>query len=117
MMAERMQETNFSWIVIAINIQREVGGNLAEVLEILADTIRERDRVSRQIKVLTAEGRLSAIILVILPFFLATILTYLNPAYMSTLITTKSGLLLVSLSSVLMIIGSFWLKKIVTIEV
>ncbi|MDI6821288.1 MAG: DUF4388 domain-containing protein [Actinomycetota bacterium] len=57
-MAERVQSINFDWTIMAVKIQREVGGNLAEVLEILANTMRERDRVARQIRVLTAEGKL-----------------------------------------------------------
>jgi tight adherence protein B len=116
-MAERVGEQNFTWTVMAINIQREVGGNLAEVLEILADTIRDRDRVKRQIKTLTAEGRLSALILIILPFFQAFLLFLVNPTYMSLLFTTGIGLLMVLAAIVLMLLGGLWLKKIVSIEV
>ncbi len=116
-MADRVGEQNFYWTVMAINIQREVGGNLAEVLEILADTIRDRDRVKRQIKTLTAEGRLSAIILVLLPIFMIFMLSVLNPTYISELFTTSIGLLMILIGSILMLLGGLWLKKIVTIEV
>lgn len=116
-MAERVGEQNFSWTVMAINIQREVGGNLAEVLEILADTIRDRDRVKRQIKTLTAEGRLSALILIILPLAMALLLFLLNPTYLSLLFTTGIGLLMVLVAGGLVLIGGLWLRKIVSIEV
>ncbi len=116
-MAQRVRSTNFDWTVMAVKIQREVGGNLAEVLETLADTIRQRDTVSRQIKVLTAEGRLSAMILFLLPLVIGGLLYILNPIYISRLYTTTIGLSLIGVASLLMIIGAVWLKKIVTIEV
>lgn len=116
-MAERAQSTNFNWTVMAVKIQREVGGNLAEVLEILADTVRQRDRVYRQIKVLTAEGRLSAVILFLLPICLGAVLFVVNPQYISALFTTSSGLMLLAAAVVLMLMGGVWLRKIVAIEV
>jgi tight adherence protein B len=116
-MAERVQSTNFYWTVMAVKIQREVGGNLAEVLEILAHTIRERDRVYRQIKVLTAEGRLSAVILFLLPIALGGVLFFVNPQYISALFTTSAGLALMGTAVVLMAVGGVWLRKIVVIEV
>lgn len=116
-MAERVQSTNFNWTAMAVKIQREVGGNLAEVLETLADTIRQRDRVYRQIKVLTAEGRLSAVILFLLPLALGALLFVLNPQYISVLFTTSAGLALTASAVVLMIVGGVWLRKIVVIEV
>lgn len=116
-MAKRVQSTSFDWTVMAVKIQREVGGNLAEVLETLADTIRQRDTVARQIKVLTAEGRLSAMILFLLPFAIGGLLYVLNPVYLSKLYTTSIGLTLIAVATMLMIVGAVWLKKIVTIEV
>ncbi len=116
-MAERLDSTNFYWTVMAVKIQREVGGNLAEVLETLAGTVRERDRVSRQIKTLTAEGRISAIILYVLPFVVAALLYVVNPGYLSVMFTNTIGLVLITVSIALMILGGVWLKKIVTIEV
>jgi len=116
-MAQRLNEDNFTWTVMAINIQREVGGNLAELLEIIADTIRERDKVKRQIKILTAEGRLSAMILALLPIFLALLLFILNPSYMAILVQTVLGLAMIGFGLILFTIGVLWLKKITTIEV
>lgn len=116
-MAERVRSTNFTWTVMAVRIQREVGGNLAEVLETLAGTIRERDQVERQIQVLTAEGRLSALILFCLPFFLAVVLYLVNPGYVSLLFTTFSGLAMLALALMLMGAGAVWLRQIIRIEV
>jgi tight adherence protein B len=116
-MAERVKSINFDWTVMAVKIQREVGGNLAEILEILANTIRERDRVERQIDVLTAEGKLSAMILFCLPFVLGFIIFLLNPSYVKTLFSHIIGIAMVSASLTLMIVGGIWLKKTITIEV
>lgn len=116
-MARRVGSVNFDWTVMAVNIQRDVGGNLAEVLDTLAATIRDRDRVGRQIKVLTAEGRLSAIILFVLPFMVVVSLSFVNPDYLSVLWSSRAGLALVGLGLALMAIGGVWLKRVVTIEV
>jgi len=116
-MAERVKSINFDWTVMAVKIQREVGGNLAEILEILATTIRERDSVERQIDVLTAEGKLSSIILFCLPFVLGSVIFVLNPSYVKILFTHIFGIAMVGLSSILMIVGGIWLKKIISIEV
>ena len=116
-MAVRIDNTNFNWMIMAIKIQREVGGNLVEVLTTLAETIRERETVARQIKVLTAEGRLSAIILLALPFFVGISLYLLNPGYMGLLFSNTAGLLMLAFSVIMMVIGAFWLRKIVKIEV
>ncbi|MCL5291393.1 MAG: VWA domain-containing protein [Actinobacteria bacterium] len=116
-MAERVGSTDFNWTVMAINIQREVGGNLAEVFDILANTMRERERIRRQIKALTAEGRLSAIILYVLPFAIGFILAVTNPAYIATLFSTGLGIAMVVVALALMAIGGLWLRKTVSIEV
>lgn len=116
-MAERVKSINFDWTVMAVKIQREVGGNLAEILEILANTIRERDRVERQIDVLTAEGKLSAMILFCLPFVLGVIIFVLNPSYVKTLFSHIMGIVMVTVSLFLMVIGGIWLKKTISIEV
>lgn len=116
-MAARVENTNFEWMIMAIKIQREVGGNLVEVLTTLANTIRERETVARQIKVLTAEGRLSAIILLALPVFVSVAQYILNPSYMTKLFDNTSGLALLASALFLMSIGALWLRKIVKIEV
>ena len=116
-MAARIDNTNLDWMIMAIKIQREVGGNLVEVLTTLAETIRERETVARQIKVLTAEGRLSAIILLALPGFVGIALYLLNPGYMGLLFSNAAGMSMLAFSVIMMIIGAFWLRKIVKIEV
>jgi tight adherence protein B len=115
--ARRTQSEDFSWAVTAIGIQRDVGGNLAEVLDVVAATIRDRGALKRQISGLTAEGRLSAWILLVLPFVLVFALSVLNPAYMLGLFTTVPGLVMMAIGVTLLIVGALWLRTIVTIEV
>ncbi len=116
-MASRFESMTFKWVVMAVKIQREIGGNLAEVLDILAAAIQERDQVERQVRVLTAEGRLSALILFCLPFFIGALLFVINPGYISLLFTSMAGLFVVGVSLSLMGLGAIWLRKIVRIEV
>ena len=115
-MAKRINSEHLDWTVMAINVQREVGGNLAEVMEIIANTIRERDRVMNQIKALTAEGRISAYILIALPIVVGGILSILNREYVSLLVTTKLGLIITAIAFTLMVIGSVWIIKIVRVD-
>jgi len=114
--AERINSEYFNWTVMAINVHREVGGNLAEVLEIISDTIRERDRVMNRIKALTSEGKLSAIILLILPVIVGLLMFILNREYLSLLVTTKLGMMMLLVAGVLMIAGVIWIIKIIQIK-
>jgi len=114
---DRMQSEDFAWAVMAIEIQREVGGNLAEVLQTVADTMLQRNRLRREIKALTAEGRISAVVLGLLPFAMALFLVVSNPDYLEPLITTTGGIIAIVVGGLLMIAGGFWLRKIVNIEV
>ena len=116
-MARRTQSEDFSWAVTAIGIQRDVGGNLAEVLDLVAATIRDRGALKRQISGLTAEGRLSAWILLVLPFVLIGMLAVVNPGYISALFATGPGIVMLVLGAVLLLVGAIWLRNIVTIEV
>jgi tight adherence protein B len=113
----RMASKDFSWIVMAIRIQREVGGNLAEILTTVAATIRERERIRRQVQGLSAEGRLSAWILGIIPPLLGTYLILVRPSYVKPLFTDPIGIALLVLMVVLMITGVFWLSRLVKVEV
>lgn len=115
--ARRTQSEDFSWAVTAIGIQRDVGGNLAEVLDLVAATIRDRGALKRQISGLTAEGRLSAWILLVLPFVLVGMLLAVNPGYISALFATGPGIVMLALGAVLLTVGALWLRNIVTIEV
>jgi len=114
--SNRIGSSHFAWVVMAINVQREAGGNLAEIMGIIANTIRERAKVMNQIKALTAEGRLSAIILIALPIFLGAILFTINRAYVSILFTNIFGIIMVIVSAVLMIIGIIWIIKIINVK-
>lgn len=116
-MSDRIESSDFHAAVSAIAIQREVGGNLAEVLDLVAKTVRERDAMRRQVKALTAEGRLSAYILIALPFFVALVLMMTSPEYLMTLFTSAQGLMLVFVGIVLLIVGSIWMYRVTKIEV
>jgi tight adherence protein B len=115
--AERMQSKDFGWVVMAVRIQREVGGNLAEVLTTVAGTLRERDRLRRQVKVLSAEGRLSAWILGLLPPVFAMYLVLTRPSYLRPLWTTAMGVMFLGTGIVLLTVGTLWMRKAVTVEV
>jgi len=116
-LADRVGSADFRWAVLAVNIQREVGGNLAEILDNVSDTLRERAMMRRQIRVLTAEGRLSAWVLAILPFAIAIYMFAVNPDYISLLFTKQIGLFMLGTAGVLMVLGILWMRKIVDIDV
>lgn len=116
-MAERLDNDNLRWVCSAIDIQREVGGNLAEVLDIVADTIRERDRLRRHVKSLTAESRLSAVILVFLPFVIGALLFITSPGYILQLFSSTFGLAVVGLACLFLLAGSIWINQLIKVEV
>ena len=115
--AERMDSKDFAWAVMAIRIQREVGGNLSELLLTVADTMTQRERLRRDISALTAEGRMSAIVLGLLPVLLGLAMYVMNPEYMSKLFTDTLGNILLGASVVAMLVGFVWMKKIINIEI
>jgi tight adherence protein B len=115
--AERMGSQEFSWVVMAIRIQREVGGNLGEILKTVAGTLRERERLRRQILVLSAEGRLSMMILVGLPIVFAVYLLLVRPDYIGMLLTEMIGIIMAGTGVLLLAVGILWMKKIVNVEV
>jgi tight adherence protein B len=116
-LAERVGTEEFKWAVLGVNVQREVGGNLAEILDTLSETVRERDAIRRQVRVLSAEGRLSVKILLFMPFFLAGYLVLVNRDYMELLWTTKWGVVSMVAGGVLMLVGAIWAKRTVKIDV
>jgi tight adherence protein B len=115
--AARMKCVDFAWIVMSIRLQRDTGGNLGEVLMNVAATLRERERIRRQINVLSAEGRLSAWIMAGLPLVFAAYLLITKPDYLAVLVTTAPGLAMLTVALVLFCTGVFWLTRIVKIEV
>jgi tight adherence protein B len=116
-MAQRVGSVDFRWTVMAINLQRQVGGNLAEVLGTVGRTIRERSALQRQVRALSAEGRLSCTILTVLPVLMFGALLVFNPVFLSPLYTTRTGLLMLAVAAVLMVVGIVWMKKLTQIEV
>ena len=112
-LSDRMQSEDFRWVVQAIEIQRDVGGDLAEVLDSVAATIRDRTRIRRQVSALSAEGRMSAWVLMILPFGLAAVMAVTNKAYLSPLFAGAKGLKLIAAGVALLVVGGLWLRRIV----
>ena len=115
--ANRMASIDLMWAVMAIRIQREVGGNLAETLRTTAATLREREMLKRQVKTLSAEGKLSAYILIALPVGVLLFSMMTNYAYVSLLLTTLMGIVMSVAGLISMAIGVWWMSKVVKIEV
>ena len=113
-MAERMASKNFEFAITAVTIQRQVGGSLATLFDMVADTVRQRQQFARKIRALTAMGRMSAYTLIGIPFFLLGTITLANGTYMHPLYHTHAGHLLMIIGLTMMAIGSAILKKIVS---
>jgi len=114
--AERMKNEDFVWISQAIQINREVGGNLAEVLDQVNETIRERAEIKGHIKALAAEGKFSAYILIAMPFGIVAMLLAVSPNYMNAMFTHPLGWVMIGASFVLMTIGGLWMRKIIDLK-
>jgi tight adherence protein B len=115
-MAERLGSENFEFAITAVNIQRQVGGSLAALFDMVADTVRQRQQFARKIRSLTAMGRMSAYTLIGLPFFLALAISVLNSGYLSPLFHTSTGHMLLMLGVGMMLVGSAIIKKIVSFK-
>ena len=113
-MADRVGSKNFDFAITAVTIQRQVGGSLASLFDMVADTVRQRQQFTRKIRALTAMGRMSAYTLIGIPFFIAIILTVINGEYMHPLYATSGGHLMIGMALVMMTFGSLILKKIVS---
>ncbi|GEL77981.1 type II secretion system F family protein [Tenuibacillus multivorans] len=116
-MKERVPSDDLDLMIQAIVIQRQVGGNLAVVLEKIVHTIRERIKIQGQIKTLTAQGKMSGVVVGLLPFGLAGMLYVMNPEYMGVLFTHPVGVVLIIIASISMVIGFIFIQKITSIEV
>lgn len=114
--AERMDSEDFRWIGQAIQINREVGGDLAEVLQQVAETIRERTEIKGQVRSLSAEGKMSAIVLMVMPIAVAVMLSFVNPGYMSVFVDEPLGNVMVAASVVMFVLGGFWMSRTVKIK-
>ena len=116
-LATRVPSTELKYFVVAVLIQRTTGGNLAELLDQIAAIMRARQKLLGTIRVLSADGRLSAWILCLLPFVLATAIFMLNPGFLGILWTDPAGKVIVGMAIVLMVIGIFWMRNVIRIHI
>ena len=116
-LAERVPLPDVSYFVVAVMIQRESGGNLAELLDKIAVIVRDRLKLHGEIRTLSAEGRLSAVILTALPFGVAVVVNAVNPKFMSVLWTDPDGLRMVGMALFMMVVGMLWMRQIIRIRV
>ncbi len=116
-LAERVNLLDVKFFVTAVLIQRETGGNLAEILDNLAGVVRERFKILRQVRVHTAHGRFTGYVLLALPAFLGVALMFINPDLMQLLFSHRMGQMLLSGAMVLQVIGFFWIRQVIKIEV
>ncbi len=116
-MLRRMPSDDLDMLITAINVQHEVGGNLAEILDSIAHTIRERIRIKGEIRTITAQQRLSGIILAIVPVLLGFIMYFLNPEYISRMWQSACGLIMLFTGGIMIVIGYLVIRKITNIEV
>jgi tight adherence protein B len=113
-MAERVGSNDFTFVITAVTIQRQIGGSLAGLFDLVAETVRQRQQFARKVRGLTAMGRMSAYTLMALPFLIALVVTVINPSYMAPLVNTSTGRHLLFAGLVMMGLGSLILKKIVS---
>ena len=114
---DRMESQDFNWVVMAVRIQREVGGNLAELLTTVSDTLREREYLRRQVRVLSAEGRFSGYVLTALPPVMFVYMLFVRPDFVRPLYTTGIGFVLVGVAATLLALGQFIMSRLTKIEV
>lgn len=115
-LGQRVGSSDLDMIITGIIIQRQVGGNLAEILDNISGTIRERSRIKREIKVLTAQGRLSGLIIGLLPVVVIAVMLLIDPAYFNVMIKDTRGIIMLGTASVLEIIGFFLINRIIDID-
>lgn len=116
-LVSRVPSMTLMGFVTAVLIQRDTGGNLAEILENISQVIRGRYRFQRKIRTLSAEGRVSAWVLTLVPFGLAGVLYLTSPDYLTILFDNERGLAMLATSGVLMLLGIVWMRKIIRIEI
>lgn len=115
--SERFESKDFDWVVMAIRIQRQVGGNLAELLETVAGTMREQEYIRRQVAALAAEGKLSAYVLGGLPPVFLLYLLVANRAYVMPLFTEPMGWAMLAGAGLILSVGVFWMSRLIKVEV
>jgi len=116
-LSERLKMLDVRFFVTAVMIQRDTGGNLAEILDNLAHVVRERFKILRQVRVHTAHGRFTGYVLLALPAALAVALSFINPEHMALLFNERMGQMMLMGAIVMQTIGFLWIRKVITIEV
>jgi tight adherence protein B len=116
-MVARIGNRDLQWIALVVRVQHQVGGNMAEMFDIVANTVRQRHRLRAQIQTLTAQGRMTRWILIAAPFGIGGFIFLISPQYMTAFLSDPTGKLLIAVAGVMIVIGSLWLKRIVEIEV
>lgn len=114
---KRVQSRDLELILMAVLIQRQIGGNLSEILDNISETIRSRIKIKGEIKILTAQGRISGLIISLLPVALIMIINFINPSYMSVLFTHQLGWAMLALAVLMQGIGIYLIRRIIRIEV
>jgi len=114
--AERMQSDDFRWVAEAVAINQEAGGNLSDVLDQAGRTIRERNEIRRQVKALSAEGRMSALVLMLLPVGVFVLVMLGRPGYFLPLFTNVLGIAAIVVAVILMVLGGLWMRVAVRVK-
>jgi tight adherence protein B len=112
-LGEQIGSADFDWVVSAVEISNDVGGNLASTFDTLAQTVRERDQLRGQVRALTAEGRLSAYLMLSLPPIVLGMSMMVNPEF-AQILFRGVGLILLACAAVLMVFGYFWMRRIIS---
>lgn len=115
--ADRMASQDFRWVAEAVAVQRDTGGNLNEVLDKVGATIRERNHILREVQTLSAEGRMSAVILMVLPIVVGLGMSVTNPGYMAPLFEGMTGFVVLGVALFLFTVGGLWMRIIVNVKV
>lgn len=114
--AQRMRSEDFEWVAQAITINRETGGNLAEVLDHVGETIRERGQIKRQVRTLSAEGRISGVILIALPAAIFVLLSFIQPGYIMVFFGSLLGVIALIIAFILLTVGSIWMMLSIRVK-
>jgi tight adherence protein B len=115
-MASRVENEDFEWVIVAIEINSEIGGDLSEILQTVEETLRERQGLRRQIRTLSAEGKASAITIYALPFVTLGVIALGNPGYLEVFYTEFVGFIMLGLAGFLMLVGGLWLRRIIRLK-
>ncbi len=116
-LANELRSEDFNLLVLIVNIARETGGNLSEILSTVAETMRERNKIQGKINALTAQGKMSGLIVSLMPFLLLVMLYFMAPETVSPLFSTLIGNLMLATVIILVALGGFLIKKIVSIDI